>query len=153
MSGFCQVILVGRLGNAPELKYTQGGTAALAMSIATSRSVKSRVSGEYEDVVSWHRVKAFGRQAEVIAQHCNKGDQLFIEGRLDYWEAEGKRGKLMVSEVVLEHFEFAGRAGGGDRQQDRGGRPPQRNTQQRGRPAQHQDAPPHDDFVDDDIPF
>lgn len=75
---------------------------------------------------------------------CRKGDMLFVDGRLDYWEAEGKRGKLMVAEVILEHFEFAGGSRG-----ESAGRP-------RGavRPAGPAPATaPADPFADDDIPF
>lgn len=146
MSGFNQVVLVGRIGQELDLKYTQGGTAVLRISLATSRRVKDQ-AGDYQEKTSWHSVKAFGSQAEVIAKHCNKGDGLFVEGRLDYWEAEGKRGKLMVAEVILEHFEFGPRAGGGSgqpRQQ------PARDTGRSGPPAQHDDPIP---FDDDDLPF
>ncbi len=156
MSGFNQVILLGRLGNDPETKYTQGGTAVVSLSLATSRRQKDR-DGEWQELTSWHRVKAFGKQAEVIAEHCHKGDLLFVEGRLDYWEAEGKRGKLMVGEVILEHFEFAGgrRVGGGQLGSSRGGSAPRGSSAPRGAqrgPAPRQ-APPMDDFPDDDIPF
>lgn len=156
MSGFNQVILFGRLGNDPETKYTQGGTAVVSLSLATSRRVKDR-DGNWSEVTSWHRVKAFGKQAEVIAEHCRKGELLFVEGRLDYWEAEGKRGKLMVAEVVLEHFEFGGSkrgdggsSGGGGQSRSQAPRGASRGPS---RGAPRDDAPPPaDDFVDD-IPF
>lgn len=159
--GFNQVILLGRLGGDPELKWTQGGTAVVSFGMATSRRQKDR-EGEWHEITAWHRIKAFGKQAEIIAEHCKKGDLLFVEGRLDYWEAEGKRGKLMVAEVVLEHFEFGGgsRSGGdrsahapadaASRSRPRGATrgPPGRD----GAPAPAQ-APPDDFPFDDDIPF
>ena len=108
MSGFNQVILLGRLGNDPEVKYTQAGSAVCSLSIATSRRRKDD-AGEWQEVTAWHRCKAFGKQAEVIGEHVKKGDLLFVEGRLDYWEAKSERGgKLMVAEVIVEHFEFGG---------------------------------------------
>lgn len=161
MSGFNQVILLGRLGNDPELKYTQGGTAVVGLSMATSRRQKDR-DGEWQEVTSWHRIKAFGKQAEVIGEHCKKGDLLFVEGRLDYWEAEGNRGgKLQVAEVILEHFEFAGGSRGGSEGRSGSssgyGRAPARGatrgpTTRAGGAA----APAGGDgepFIDDDIPF
>lgn len=176
MSGFNQVILLGRLGNDPETKYTQGGTAVASLSIATSRRRKDG-AGEWVEETAWHRVKAFGKQAEVIAEHCRKGDLLFVEGRLDYWEAEGKRGKLMVAEVILEHFEFTGgskRSGDGQQGQasrsgsaggSRGSSAP-RGAQRgpaggyggSGGAGRYGDAPassqgPSGDMLDDDIPF
>lgn len=170
MSGFNQVILLGRLGNDPETKYTQGGTAVVSLSIATSRRRKDG-AGDWIEETAWHRVKAFGKQAEVIAEHCRKGDLLFVEGRLDYWEAKGERGKLMVAEVILEHFEFIGGGKrGGDGQQGQssrsgGGGASRGSSAPRGaqRPAsrgpdRYGDAPassegPSGDFLDDDIPF
>lgn len=160
MSGFNQVILLGRLGNDPELKYTQGGTAVVGLSMATSRRQKDR-DGEWQELTSWHRIKAFGKQAEVIAEHCHKGDLLFVEGRLDYWEAEGKRGKLMVAEVILEHFEFAGGSRGGSERSGGGqggassrapARGATRGPSSRGGAQAPAQAPPGD-FIDDDIPF
>lgn len=158
MSGFNQVILLGRLGNEPETKYTQGGTAVVSLSIATSRRRKDG-AGDWVEETAWHRVKAFGKQAEVIAEHCRKGDLLFVEGRLDYWEAKGERGKLMVAEVILEHFEFAG--GGGRSEGGRGersgssSRAPARGATRGPTSRGGQQAPARepDDFVDDDIPF
>lgn len=137
MAGFNQVILLGRLGNDPILRSTQAGTSVVALSLATSRRVKD--GDDWKEVTAWHRCKAFGRQAEVIAQYCRKGDLLFVEGRLDYWEADGKRGKLQIAEVIVEHFEF----GGGPRRED-------------AEPAAHPAAPSPsgvDPFIDDDIPF
>jgi single-strand DNA-binding protein len=172
MSGFNQVILLGRLGSAPELRYTQGGTPVVSASLATSRRQKVRGTEDWEEVTSWHRIKAFGKQAEVIAEHCAKGDLLFVEGRLDYWEAESARGaKLAIAEIVVEHFEFAnGRRQSGAEREDKprreqadprlgpqrtgsaGAAPRQPAARQYGAARQPQ-PPAHDDFSDDDIPF
>lgn len=169
MSSFNQVILFGRLGNDPEAKYTQGGACVVSLSIATSRRVKNRQTEEWDEVTSWHRCKAFGRSAEILAEHARKGDPLFIEGRLDYWEAEGARGKLQVAEVVVEHFAFAGGRRDGGGRGDRGPAPrgstpnqpargAQRGPTSRGRQPVDQGGEPGGggfapDFIDDDIPF
>lgn len=152
MAGFNQTIFWGRVGNDLALKYTQGGTAVVGISLATSRRQKKRGSDEYEEVTSWHRLKVFGRQAEVLAEHTKKGDALFVECRVDYWEAKSDRGaKLMVAEFIVEHFEFCGSPRGSSEASPRPERParPQGNTP----PATGQQAPPANDFFDDDIPF
>lgn len=158
MSGVNRVTLLGRVGNDPELAYTQGGTAALKLSIATGRRVKDRESGEWKEVTSWHRIKAFGKQAEILKEHLRKGDLLYLEGRLDYWDAKGdKGGTLQVAEVILEHFEFCGgRREGGEQRAPRSG-PAPRGTPRAADPgpttaAQRGGA--FDDLpFDDDIPF
>lgn len=157
---FQQTIIFGRLGNDPELKYTQAGTAVVTLSLATDRRRKD-ADGEWIEETSWHRCKAFGNGAETLAKFAKKGELLFVEGRLDYWEATGdKGGKLQIAEVIVEHFVFGG--GGPSSRAERdaepaGGRPAQsrdrgapRGQAPRGAPA----APTaFDDFVDDDIPF
>lgn len=163
MSGFNQVILLGRLGNDPEVKYLQSGTAVVSLSLATSRKRKDQ-AGESIEETSWHRVKGFGRQAEIIAEHCRKGDLLFVEGRLDYWEAEGKRGKLMVADIILEHFEFGGsprRAAAPEPAPSRADRRSAAMEEARSAlGAHHAESKPAapasdyvDPFIDDDIPF
>lgn len=158
MSGFNQVIVLGRLGNDPDIRYTQGGVAVASLSLATSRREKQQGSEDRVEVTTWHRVKAFGKQAEIIGEHVRKGDLLFVEGRLSYWEAQGERGKLQVAEIILEHFEFTG-GGRRDSGGNEGGTSRSSTTRQQQAPRGAQRAPrptqqqPQDDFTDDDIPF
>ena len=166
MSGFQQVILLGRLGNDPDVKYTQGGTAICRISLATSRWQNKRGGGdEKEEVTTWHACKLFGKQAEVVGEHVKKGDLLFVEGRLDNWKHEGTDGVTKYgTDVIVEHFEFAGgrRPEGGEAAPSRSQSAPTARGASRGptpqrqvasRPAQ---APADDDllaFDDSDIPF
>ena len=155
MSGFQQVIVLGRLGNDPETKYTQSGTAVVSFSLATSRRRKD-AEGNTVEVTAWHRCKAFGSQAELIAERVRKGQRLFVEGRLEYWQAKTERGQVSVAEVIVEHFEFAdGMAprGGDDAGDDRSARSTQARDQ--ARRAVHGDSGPQafDQPFDDDIPF
>ena len=79
MAGVNKVILLGNLGRDPELSYTPGGMAICKFSIATS---KRRKDGT--DVTQWHRCTAFDKRAETISQYVRKGQQLFVEGAIDF---------------------------------------------------------------------
>lgn len=154
MSGFQQFIALGRLGNDPETKYTQGGTAVTTFSLATSRKRKDRDGNEREET-QWHRCKAFDKKAEVIAEHVRKGDQLFVEGRVEYWQVEKDGVKRSGADVIVEHFEFCG--GRRDHGEDR---KPARSTSARERAREQvhgQQAAgvgePFTEPFDDDIPF
>lgn len=101
-----KVFLAGRLTRDPELRHTQGGTAVAKFGIATNRTFS--VQGEQKESTCFVDITAWGRQAEVIAEHLHKGDPIFVEGRLEYsqWESEqGKRNKL---EVTVDSFQFVG---------------------------------------------
>lgn len=112
MPGFNKVMLIGNLTRDPQIKHLPSGTVVAEFGIATSRKYKS-ASGEDKEDTAFVDCAAFGKQAEVIGQFCQKGKPLFIEGRLkfDSWEDKiggGKRSKLSV---VVENFQFLGSRG------------------------------------------
>jgi len=76
------VIIVGRLGQDPEIRYTQDGSAIANLSIATSEEWKDKNTGEKREATEWHRVVLFRRLAEICGQYLAKGRQVYIEGRL-----------------------------------------------------------------------
>lgn len=155
MSGFQQFIALGRLGGDPETKYTQGGTAVTTFSLATSRKRKDRDGNEREET-QWHRCKAFDKKAEVIAEHVKKGDQLFVEGRVEYWQAETDGGKRSGAEIIVEHFEFCGgrRSQGEERQSSSSASARERAREQvHGRDPTPAVGGAFDQPFDDDIPF
>lgn len=80
--GVNKVILVGRLGNDPDVRYTASGTAITTISIATSESWKDRNTGQQQERTEWHRVVFFGRLAEIAGQYLKKGSQVYVEGSL-----------------------------------------------------------------------
>ena len=82
MAGVNKVILVGNLGGDPEVKYTGGGTAVCTLSVATSENWKDKQTGEQQERTEWHRVKMFGRLAEIAGEYLKKGRQVYIEGSL-----------------------------------------------------------------------
>ncbi|MGH8106913.1 MAG: single-stranded DNA-binding protein, partial [Arenimonas sp.] len=80
--GINKVILVGNLGNDPEVRYSQSGSAMTTISIATSESWKDKATGEQKERTEWHRVKFFGKLAEIAGEYLKKGSQVYVEGRL-----------------------------------------------------------------------
>lgn len=90
--GVNKVILVGTLGKDPEVKYTGSGTAITTISVATSEQWKDKQSGEKQERTEWHRVKFFGRLAEIAGEYLQKGRQVYIEGSIrtdKYTDKEG----------------------------------------------------------------
>jgi len=80
--GVNKVILVGNLGNDPEIKYMPSGGAVANLSIATSSSWKDKNTGEMNEKTEWHRVVFFNRLAEIAGEYLRKGSQVYVEGRL-----------------------------------------------------------------------
>ena len=91
-SGINKVIIVGNLGQDPEIKYTAGGAAVTTLSIATSDSWKDKDSGMDQERTEWHRVVLWRRLAEVAGEYLRKGSKVYIEGQLQTrkWEQEGQ---------------------------------------------------------------
>lgn len=82
MAGVNKVIIVGRLGNAPEMRAMPNGEAVANISIATSESWTDKNTGKHREVTEWHRVVFYRRQAEICGEYLLKGSQVYIEGRL-----------------------------------------------------------------------
>lgn len=82
MAGVNKVIIVGRLGNEPEMRAMPNGEAVANISIATSESWTDKNTGERREVTEWHRVVFYRHQAEVCGEYLHKGSQVYIEGRL-----------------------------------------------------------------------
>jgi len=153
--GINKVILVGNLGNDPDVKYTQSGMAVTRISLATT-SVRNDRDGNKQERTEWHRVVFFGKLGEIAGEYLRKGSQVYVEGELRYDKYTGQDGveKYSTDIVANEMQMLGGRGeggGGGYGNQDQGGGYGQRP--QRQAPAQQPAAPPMDDFADDDIPF
>ncbi|MFV9931486.1 MAG: single-stranded DNA-binding protein [Francisella endosymbiont of Hyalomma asiaticum] len=98
-----KVILLGRLGNDPEVRTTQNGTVVATLSIATNDGMGENITTE------WHRVVIFGKSAETIQRYANKGTQIFVEGRLRTNKWQDKNGNMQyTTEVVASNFQFIG---------------------------------------------
>ena len=99
--GVNKVILVGNLGQKPEMRYTQTNTAVATLSIATSESWKDKDSGELREKTEWHRVVLFGKLAEIAEQYLDKGSQLYIEGKLQTRKWQDKDGNDRYTTEIL----------------------------------------------------
>ena len=91
-SGINKVILVGNLGQDPEVKYTAGGAAVTTLSLATSESWKDKDTGSDQERTEWHRVVLWRRLAEIAGEYLKKGSKVYIEGQLQTrkWEQDGQ---------------------------------------------------------------
>jgi single-strand DNA-binding protein len=108
-----KVILLGRLGRDPELRYTQGGQAVANFTIATNESWTNR-DGERQERTEWHRIVAWGKQAEFCGNFLSKGRQVYIEGRIQTREWEDKEGeKRRTTEIIAQTIQGLGGRGEG----------------------------------------
>ena len=105
MSSVNKALIIGNLGQDPEIKYTQSGSPVANLSVATSERWKDKNSGEQKEQTEWHRVVVFGRLAEIAEQYLKKGSKVFIEGKIqtrDWEDAEGN--KKYTTEVVAREM-------------------------------------------------
>ncbi|HLE10408.1 MAG: single-stranded DNA-binding protein [Bdellovibrionales bacterium RIFOXYD12_FULL_39_22] len=103
-----KVIVLGRLGQAPELKYTQSGQAVCHFSLATSETWTDK-SGQKQEKTEWHRIVVWGKMGEVCNQYLAKGRQAFIEGKLQTRSWDGPDGtKRYTTEINATNVQFIG---------------------------------------------
>jgi single-strand DNA-binding protein len=161
--GINKVILVGNLGQDPEVRFMPSGSAVANLTLATSESWRDKATGEPKEKTEWHRVALFGKLAEVAGEYLRKGSQVYIEGQLQTRKWQDQSGQdRYTTEVVVQGFNgvmqmLGGKSDGQPQQpqQPQQQAPQQRAPQQRQpqqRAAQPQYNEPPMDF-DDDIPF
>ena len=106
-----KVMLIGRLGRDPEMRYTSSGTAVVNFSMATNHFMKDQ-NGNNSDQTEWHQIVAFGRTAEVAGEYLTKGRLVYIEGRLQTRSWDDKNGqKKYKTEVVCSNLQLLGSKG------------------------------------------
>lgn len=159
--GINKVILVGNLGNDPDVKYSQGGAAITTISVATTDAWKDK-DGNKQERTEWHRVKFFGRLAEIAGEYLKKGRQVYIEGSLRTDKYTGKDGVERYStDIIANEMQMLGGTPGGERSAERGsersgGRPSGGHERNAAASASSSSSSaPFDDssFPEDDIPF
>lgn len=150
--GVNKVILIGNLGQDPEVRYLPQGGAVTNITLATSESWRDKHSGEMKEKTEWHRVVVFGKLAEIAGEYLKKGSQVYIEGQLQTRKWQDQQGQERYSTEVVVNIGgsmqmLSGRNAGNDSAPPVENRKPQQRTQQP--PVQNE--PPMD--FDDDIPF
>jgi single-strand DNA-binding protein len=101
-----KVILIGRLGQDPEVKYTPSGAAVATLSLATNTSYKDQ-DGKSQEQTEWHRVVVWRKQAEIVGQFTKKGHRLFVEGKLVTRSWNDKDGnKRFTTEVTADSIQL-----------------------------------------------
>lgn len=154
MAGINKVILVGNLGQKPEVKFASNGNAIANISVATSESWTDKNTGQKQEKTEWHRVSLFGKLAEIAGQYLDKGSKVYVEGKLQTRKWQDKSGAdRYTTEVVVSGFngtlQMLDRREGGSM-----GGAPQAGGQQSASNAPTQDPiTPVDNGFDDDIPF
>jgi len=117
MAGINKVILVGRLGRDPEVRYTRSGDAVANFSLATSEEWKDKNTGEKQEKTEWHRIVAWRRLGEICGEYLHKGSQVYVEGKLQTRSWEDRDGNTRyTTEIVAQSMQMldsAGRAASG----------------------------------------
>ena len=160
--GINKVILIGNLGQDPEVRFTPSGTAVANLNLATSDTWMDRQSGQRQERTEWHRIVAWGRLAEICNQYLKKGSKVYIEGRLQTRSWEGQDGqKRYTTEIVAGEMQMLdSREDTGGYQQQQPAAAPSGQPQggapsggpQQGQQGAAPEPPPFND-PDDDLPF
>ena len=156
--GINKVILVGNLGQDPEVRYMPNGNAVANFSVATSESWKDKQTGETRDRTEWHRVVVFGKLAEIAGEYIKKGTQVYLEGQLQTrkWQDQSGQDRYTTEVVINPLGGTLQILGSRENSADERGHSTQNNLsrqQNKNVPAPQPKAPePPMDFSDD-VPF
>ena len=149
--GVNKVILIGNLGNDPDIRYTASGAAVANISLATAESWRDKESGEQQERTEWHRIVFFGRLAEIVGEYLRKGSQIYVEGRLQTRKWQDKEGHdRYTTEIVANEMQMLGGRSGGSSSYESSQPAQTSNSKSETEPVSSGST--SDDF-DDDIPF
>ncbi len=152
--GVNKVILIGNLGNDPDIRYTASGAAVANISLATAESWKDKNTGEQQERTEWHRIVFFGRLAEIVGEYLRKGSQIYVEGRLQTRKWEDKEGKdRYTTEIVANEMQMLGSRSGGSANYDSAPKSATPDNTPEPQAATSAPAPSSTNDFDDDIPF
>lgn len=145
-----KIMLIGNVGNDPEIRSTSTGTRVAKVSLATNRTFQDR-SGQQQERTEWHRLTFFGKLADIVEQWVTKGDRLYCEGRIEYSQTEDQQGGTRYwTDIVVNDMVMLGSGGGGEAGAPGGGG--RFGGPGGGPPGGGRDEPPLSE-PDDDLPF
>ena len=148
--GVNKVILLGNLGNDPDIRYTASGAAVANVSLATAENWRDKETGEKQERTEWHRVVFFGRLAEIVGEYLRKGSQVYVEGRIQTRKWQDKDGNdRYTTEIVASEMQMLGGGRGGGSSNNFDQSPP---SYEENKTAAAPGKDSSEDF-DDDIPF
>lgn len=108
-----KVMLIGNVGNDPEVRATSTGSRVAKVSLATNRTFQDR-SGQQQEKTEWHRLTFFGRLADIVEQYVKKGDRLYAEGRIEYSQTQDDQGGTRYwTDIVVHEMVMLGSSQGG----------------------------------------
>ena len=108
-----KVMLIGNVGAEPEIRSTSAGTRIAKVSLATNRSFSDR-SGQQQEKTEWHRLTFFGKVADIVERYVNKGDRLYVEGRIEYSQTQDDQGNVKYwTDIVVNDMVMLGAGGPG----------------------------------------
>ena len=146
--GINKVILIGNLGRDPEFRNTASGSMVTNVTIATSEQWKDKQTGENQVRTEWHRVVFFNRLAEIVSKYAKKGQQIYVEGRLQTRKWQDQSGNdRYTTEIVANEMQMLGGKGGGVASM------PESNSSMSSQPEPVTAGSSAPDDFDDDIPF
>lgn len=147
-----KIQIIGRMGKDPEVRYMPNGDAVCNFSVATSEKRKDKATGEMKEETTWHRVSAWGRQAEIVGEYLRKGSLVYVEGKMTARKYTDKDGAEKEShEIRMQDMKMLSTRS----DSDHGGAPgPAPAPRQQQRQAAPRPAPAgFDDDLDSEIPF
>lgn len=139
--GVNKVILIGNLGNDPDIRFTQNQKQVANLSIATSDQWTDRQTGQKQERTEWHKVVFFDRLAEIAGQYLKKGSKIYIEGKLQTRKWQNQQGvDQYTTEIVGNEMQMLDSRGGGGQNYGNAGQPAQGGYQQPQQQAPQQQA-------------
>lgn len=149
--GINKVILIGHLGQAPEIRYMPAGGAVANLTLATSETWRDKQSGEMREKTEWHRVIIFGKLAEVAGEYLKKGSQIYVEGSLHTRKWQDQSGQDRYTTEVVVNIGGTMQMLGNGNSNNNGNQTGNKSTSSPNQQYSNQTEPPMD--FDDDIPF